>query len=105
MAISSLSSSEQRRVRTRSLIQLGRLIEKAELLDVFGIVLGEDLQKETSMKEPVAALFKGLLELRDMTRSSDVDMKLWSAQGMEAFNKMNIQKERPLDKQIKKIEN
>lgn len=105
MAINSLSSSEQRRTRTRALIQLGGLIEKSGLCDVFGISLGEDLQKSTPMKEPVAAFFKGLLELREMAKSDEINIRLWATQGMDAFKNMNISKERPLDKQKKKIEN
>jgi hypothetical protein len=98
MDLLSLSSSKQRRARTRALIQLGGLIEKSGLLDVFGITLGEDLQKSPNMKEPIASLFKGLLELKEIANSEEVDLQLWANQGLESFKSMGIPNERPLDK-------
>ncbi|MBY0293130.1 MAG: conjugal transfer protein TraD [Alphaproteobacteria bacterium] len=79
-------SLEHRRTRTRFLIQLGGLIEKAGLLKTFGITLGEDLQKAPDMKEPVAALFKGLLVLNELANSEDVDLQLWAEQGLQEIN-------------------
>jgi hypothetical protein len=93
------SSSAQRRARTRSLIQLGGLMELAGTLDVFGIPLGVDLQKEISVKNNIAALFKGLMELNEMARSSDVvDLDLWALQGLDEFKSKGLSGERPLDK-------
>lgn len=93
------SSSAQRRARTRSLIQLGGLMELAGTLDVFGIPLGVDLQKDVSVKNNIAALFKGLMELNEMARSSDVvDLDLWTLQGLEAFKSKNLSETRPLDR-------
>lgn len=82
------TSQGLRRARTRSIIQLGGLIEKAGLLETFGITLGTDLQKDPLMKNPIAALFKGLLELDAMARSGDIHMQLYATQGLEAFGKM-----------------
>ena len=45
MSALNLTSSAIRKSRTRTLIQIGGLAEKAGLLEVFGIILGEDLQK------------------------------------------------------------
>ena len=83
-------SLENRRTRTRFLIQLGGLVERSGLLETFGITLGEDIQKSSDMKETVAALFKGFLVLNKMANSEDVDLQLWAAQGMEFFKKNNI---------------
>ena len=58
-----IDSHGARRARTRSLIQLASLIEKANLLETFQITLGLDLQKDVTMKEPITALFKGFLVL------------------------------------------
>ncbi len=77
-----LTSHAARKARSRSLIQLGSLIDKAGLLDTFGIILGKDLQKSSEMKEPIAALFKGFLVLNEMARSEEVHA-LWAAQGLE----------------------
>ena len=93
------SSSSQRRARTRSLIQLGGLLELAGTLDVFGIPLGVDLQKDISVKNNIAALFKGLLELNEMAKSlEDVDLNLWALQGLEAFKSKDLSDTRPLDR-------
>lgn len=85
------SSQSFRKARTRSLIQLGALIEKTELLETFHIELGRDLQKDIHMKEPVAALFKGLLVLNEMAKSENV-YPLWVNQGLEAFRNMGQKK-------------
>ncbi len=92
------SSSAKRRARTRSLIQLGSLLDLAGTLDVFDIPLGVDLQRDTSVKNNIAALFKGLLELNELTKSSDVDLKLWALQGLEAFKSRGLSETRPLDR-------
>jgi hypothetical protein len=92
------SSASQRRARTRSLIQLGGLMELSGTLDVFGIPLGVDLQKDVSVKNNIAALFKGLLELNKMAKSSDVNIDLWALQGLDAFKSKGLSNERPLDR-------
>jgi len=92
------SSSSKRRARTHSLIQLGGLLELAGTLDIFGIPLGVDLQKDVSVKNNIAALFKGLLELNKMATSSDVDLNLWALQGLEAFKTKGLSDTRPLDR-------
>ncbi len=78
-----LTSHAARKARTRSLIQVATLASKAGLLDTFGIILGEDLQKSPEMKEPVAALFKGFLVLNDLAKSDEVYLPLWVNQGLE----------------------
>ncbi len=95
-------SLEHRRTRTRFLIQLGGLIEKAGLMETFGIILGEDLQKSPDMKEPVGALFKGLLVLNEMINSDEVDLQLWAAQGLENFKKNKILIKQHLNRRDKK---
>ena len=92
------SSSAKRRTRTRGLIQLGGLLELAGTLDVFDIPLGVDLQKDISVKNNIAALFKGLLELNEFARSSEVDLNLWALQGLEAFKSRGLSETRPLDR-------
>ncbi|EKE10548.1 MAG: hypothetical protein ACD_16C00008G0006 [uncultured bacterium] len=81
-----IHSRDLRRARTHSLIQLGSLINKADLLETFGIILGKDLQKDPKMKEPVAALYKGLLVLNEMANSSEVNLSIWAVQGLEALH-------------------
>ncbi len=96
--ISKTSSASQRRARTRSLIQLGGMLELAGTLDVFEIPLGVDLQKDISVKNNIAALFKGLVELNKMATSPDVDINLWALQALEAFKLKGLSEARPLDR-------
>ena len=82
-----INSHGLRRARLRQYIQLGGLIAKAGLLETFEISLGSDLQKDPSMKEPAAALYKGLLVLNALANSEETN--LWARQGLEALKKKN----------------
>lgn len=97
-SITKTSSASQRRARTRSLIQLGGLLESAGTLDVFGIPLGVDLQKDQSVKNNIAAFFKGLIELNKIATSKDADLNLWALQGLETFKLKGLSETRPLDR-------
>ena len=97
-SVTQTSSAFQRRAKTRSLIQLGGLLESAGTLDVFGIPLGVDLQKDAVVKNNIAALFKGLLELNKIATSKEVDLNLWALQGLETFKLKGLSETRPLDR-------
>jgi hypothetical protein len=58
-----LISPTARKARTRTLIQVATLCEKAGVLKSFGIILGKDLQKDPEMQKPAAALFKEFVRL------------------------------------------
>ena len=53
-----------RKARTRTLIQLGGLVEKSGLLEPLNITLGDDLQKDYEHLESIAILMGALSELR-----------------------------------------
>lgn len=72
-----------RRARTRSLIQLGGLIETTGLLEHFGLMLGADLQKDDDMKQPVSALVGALLELKSILHHEQYPLSLLSEKGMK----------------------
>jgi predicted chitinase len=74
-----------RRARTRSMIQLAGLMEKAGLVETFGVRLGLDLQRDPEQKHQVATLYKGLVELNQMAQSNDVHHPTWSIQGLQLF--------------------
>lgn len=90
------TNSAQRRARTRSLIQLGGLIEKAGLLETFGIELGLDLQKDLTMKEPIAALFKGLLDLNESAQTDHAHFALWSQEGLQELSARSQKSEKEI---------
>ncbi len=92
MSTLELHSRDLRRARTRSLIQIAGLLEKAGLLETFDIKLGKDLQKDIDMKEPVAALFKGLLVLNEMANSDEVNLPLWATHGLGALREKGLRK-------------
>lgn len=87
MIILEIDSRGLRRARTRSLIQLAGLMEKAKLLETFDIELRRDMQKDPEMREPVAALFKGLLVLKEMVESGEISLQIWAVQGLEELAK------------------
>lgn len=78
-----ITSHGLRRARTRSLIQLGGLIEKAGLLETFQLTLGDNFQRDPQAKDPIAALYKGLLILNEMAQSKEVSLSLWTRQGLQ----------------------
>ncbi|MBL8676219.1 MAG: hypothetical protein JNJ47_02165 [Alphaproteobacteria bacterium] len=71
-----------RRARVRSMIQLAGLLEKSGILETFQITLGLDLQKDETMKNNIAALFKGFLVLNEIANSEDTNIPLWANQGL-----------------------
>ncbi|MBX9787043.1 MAG: hypothetical protein K2Y08_06875 [Alphaproteobacteria bacterium] len=88
MTMLEIDSRGLRRARTRSLIQLGGLLGRSGLLETFHIELGRDLQKDVTMKEPIAALYKGLLVLKEMVESGEVSLQIWATQGLEELRKL-----------------
>ena len=60
-----ITSPTAKKARTRTLIQVGSLCERAGVLKSFGIVLGKDLQKDPEMTEPAEALFKEFVRLSE----------------------------------------
>jgi hypothetical protein len=79
------TAREFRCARTRTLLQIGGLVQKAGLLQDFGIELGVDLQKDLEMQKPVAALFWGLMELKSLKHSDDFNLTLWIMKGQKAL--------------------
>lgn len=92
------SSSNKRRARTRSLIQLGGLLDHAGTLDIFNIPLGVDLQLDPSVKNNIAALFKAFVIINDMVTTHELDLKVLALQGLEAFKTKGLSESRPLDR-------
>jgi hypothetical protein len=76
-----------RRARTKSLVQVGSLVEKSGLLKTFDLPIGRDFQKDGELKMQISALFKGLLVLNDIATSEDAHLELWGHQGLAALSK------------------
>ena len=78
---------QDRKARTRTLIQLGGLMEKAGLLDCVDLTLGEDLQKDLHTRDGVATLFGSLLALKQEFHSPDAEACkiIWKERGKKGL--------------------
>ena len=70
------------------------LVEKAglvslALIETFDITLSADLQRDISMKHPIAALFKALLDLNELVQSDQSNRNVLAQQGLEALKNFN----------------
>ena len=71
-----------RKARTRTLIQLGGLIEKTGLLGHLDLASGDDLQKDPNTYESVATLMGALAELSESLSANDAPQRLlWREKG------------------------
>ena len=81
-------SDSERRARTRSLIQLGGLVNVSGISDFFDITLGDDLQGELVGNHKAARLLGALLELNKLLNNkSGVDRKIkqWQYVGFKVL--------------------
>lgn len=76
-----------RKARTRTLIQLGGLMEKAGLLKILELEAGQDLQKDPETFEAVSILMGALLSLQEafLTEDSNAQKMLWNIRGKKAL--------------------
>jgi hypothetical protein len=87
-----LTPHGMRRARTKSLIQIGALVDKSGLLETFSLPVGSDFQKDAALKNEVGAFYKGLLILNEMVTSGEAHIPLWSHQGLTALAQDKKQK-------------
>ncbi|MBL0941159.1 MAG: conjugal transfer protein TraD [Alphaproteobacteria bacterium] len=85
-------ASNPRSSRTRTLIQLGGILDKSGLVTAFDIALGDDLQRDEHTFDPAAALLGALLELNKQLQEDGQNdkghvnqMKLWRLKGKKAL--------------------
>ena len=70
-----------RKSRTLTLIQLGGLIAKANLLEPLNIAMGDNLQKDESHFDSVATLMGALSEIYPTLQSDTSQKILWQEKG------------------------
>ena len=77
-----------RKARTRTLIQLGGLVEKSGILEPLNITPGDDLQKDYEHLESAAILTGALSELQGRFYDEEVAAQkvLWLARGREVLS-------------------
>ena len=79
------NSHTLRKQRTRTLIQLGGLIEKSGLLDQFAISLGQDLQRDEEVHDEVKVLLGALVSLNQEMKRGDYSSDLWKERGVKCM--------------------
>jgi hypothetical protein len=70
-----------RKARTLTLIQLGGLIAKANLLEPLNIAVGDNLQKDESHFDSVATLMGALAEIYPILKNDTTQKILWQEKG------------------------
>ena len=75
-----------RKAETRTKIQLGGLIVKANLLKPLNIQLGDDLQKDEQHFDNVATLMGGLCDLAEPLKNDTAQKIIWRERGKEALS-------------------
>ncbi|AIK96280.1 conjugal transfer protein TraD [Candidatus Odyssella acanthamoebae] len=84
---SGLAAHGFRKARTRTLIQLGGLIEKAGLFEVIGLIPGSDLQKDPLMQPLALSLLGAFLEIKQELQSDQISLEMWKLKAQEFLNK------------------
>jgi hypothetical protein len=74
-----------RKARTRTLIQLGGLIEKSGLLPSLDIALGDDLQKDENCFEGASTLLGALMDIQKSLDDDKAQKMLWTKRGKKAL--------------------
>ena len=87
------ASNQERRARTRTLIQLGGLIEKSSLMALVQIETGEDLQLDHNAFEKAATLFEILSDayLKN-EENSEKDFQKLKEDGIKKMKKISYKK-------------
>ena len=81
-----ITHTSMRKARTRTLIQLGGLIEKSGLMEFFNLEPGDDLQKDLEKKENVFALLGSLLETTSLLENKEFSYDFLVLKGSKAFS-------------------
>lgn len=78
-----------RKARTRTLVQLGGLIQKSGILDDLNLTPGDDLQKDPDCFDSAATLMGALCELRQSlhTENAAAQKLLWRERGKEMLGR------------------
>ena len=79
------SPSSLRKARTRTLIQLGGLIEKSGILPYLDITMGDDLQQDEHLKESVDILLGSLVDAKQSIIHDAAFKKLALKKGLVAW--------------------
>ncbi len=87
---SGLKTNGFRKARTRTLIQLGGLIERAGLFEAIGLIPGSDLQKDPLMQPLALSLLGAFLELRQDLQMGQSSLEMWKLKAQDFLNKTQL---------------
>lgn len=82
-----LNNMNLRKSRTRTLIQAGGLVEKAGLLTLLNIPLGDDIQKNELHFAAVATLMGAFCDLSLTLQEDDTQKLFWRQRGKKALTR------------------
>ncbi|MDP1880709.1 MAG: conjugal transfer protein TraD [Parachlamydiaceae bacterium] len=82
------SKSDLRRARTRTLIQIGGLIEKSGFLEKIGIQLGDDLQNDETLFDKASILLGAVHELNSEIQNHEQQLNIWRDKGKSLMQKI-----------------
>lgn len=82
------SKSDLRRARTRTLIQIGGLIEKSGFLEKIGIQLGDDLQNDEALFDKASTLLGAVYELQETLSHEEQQSTIWKERGKSLMRKI-----------------
>jgi hypothetical protein len=82
------SRNNLRKARTRTLIQLGGLVEKSGLFEVLAITPEADLQKDETMLPIAMGLLGAFVELKEEVEKDRSVVKLWQLKGSQYLNEL-----------------
>jgi hypothetical protein len=78
-----LTNMDLRKSQTRTLIQLGGLVEKSGLLEPLQLQIGDDLQRDELCFDGAATLIGAFSDLRKMIEGDETQTMLWREKGKE----------------------
>jgi len=79
------NDSVERKARTRTLIQIGGLVDKAGLLELFDIETGDDLEQDIKSLNKAATLLGFLIDTIDNNNIDDKTKQKWFRTGLIAL--------------------
>ncbi|MDC0344935.1 conjugal transfer protein TraD [Alphaproteobacteria bacterium] len=83
-------SSGLRKKRTRTLIQLGGLLEKSGILENLDIEVGADIQNDDGVSEKVAELYGNIIRMKKDLEDPDYSPTLYTQIGKKELGKSNL---------------
>lgn len=83
------SRNNLRKARTRTLIQLGGLVEKSGLFKALGIIPSSDMQKDETMKLLSLGLLGGFINMKKEFEYNQSVLQIWQFKAKQYLDILN----------------